>query len=178
MEYGTYINSSAGIVGVTIQTVTQWEEVLGEYRKVAQEGLQSQAMLVKDTAYKLLSVEGGDPKWRTKEGKQEKKYKSAPPNAPPFWHTGDFRKDLDLTLVQDGDDEWFMVGMKSPEMQQRAAWFEFGGRPLKDESPITGKPEKGKPRNRQYYLHPFLGPALEANVNMMAGRVAGIDSLN
>jgi len=175
MEQGTYINSAAGIVGIVVQTVTSWEEVLGDYRKSAQAGLESQGMAVKDTAFELLSVFGGDPDWRTKAGKspgeqgQPAKYKSAPAHAPPFWHTGDFRKDLELMTVKDGDEEWFMIGMKSPEMQQRAAWFEFGGRPLKEE-------EKGKPRNRQYYLHPFLGPALEANLDMMAGRVAGVDS--
>jgi hypothetical protein len=88
-------------------------------------------------------------------------YAHAPPGEPPYMHTGLLASSIAVG-VEKGR---VVVGSLSSVVGERGAWLEFGGRPVQE-----GK--TGKPRKRKLHPHPFMRPAMEAELHQFGRRIA------
>ena len=121
--------------------------------KQIREGLKEQGIAVVVRAVESMKPAGKTP--------EDPDYAHAPPGKPPYMHTGLLASSIAVG-VEKGR---VVVGPLSSVVGQRGAWLEFGGRPVQE-----GK--TGKPRKRKLFPHPFMGPAMEAELPHFVERIA------
>ena len=121
----------------------------------ARAGTRSFAEAVMDRAFHSMEVKGRSP--------SDTDYRHAKAGDPPFSHTEVLRRSL--TVAEGTDGKWY-AGTRYSEVGLRGVWLEFGGRELKEG-------QKGGKRKRKLKPHPFIQPALNAELDTFAPRVAG-----
>ena len=141
------------MIAAEVKKESLFGHVVAVVTEQAQAGLRSMAEAVIDTAYESMPVHGRTP--------ADPDYSAAPAGQPPYSHTESLREALAYAV--DGDR--FLVGTLRSKVGVRGAVLEFGGRP--------GTPEQMAKRRKRYKHHPFIGPALDKNLDTFAPRVAG-----
>ncbi len=142
------------MLDVKVTKLSFFTEVQEKILEQANIGTKSMAEAVAEDA-KGSMAEGGAP------GAAD--YKVAPPGKPPYRHKSKLWGSIDI--AEDGKGRWY-AGTRFSEVGLRGVYLEFGGRELKPG-------EKGKPRKRKLLPHPFMGPALDRQIDTFAPRVAG-----
>ena len=152
------------MIGVEVTIIDKFDDVEKAILDQSQVGMESMAEAVLDAATDSMEYGGPAPKRGYKKRRLSDKriYESAPEGEPPRWHTGGFIDSIDIAIKSDR----LIVGSKSSDVGLRGAWFEFGGRPLKPG-------EKMHPRQKKWKQHPWIRPALKAEIDTFAPRVAG-----
>ena len=121
----------------------------------ARAGTRSFAEAVMKRAFDSMVVRGRSP--------SDPSYEHAPEGKPPFSHTEVLRRSL--TVAEGADGKWY-AGTRYSEVGLRGVWLEFGGRPLKEG-------QKGGKRKRRLKPHPFIKPALTAELHTFVQHVTG-----
>jgi hypothetical protein len=125
--------------------------------KQIREGLKEQGIAVVVRAVESMKPAGKTP--------EDPDYAHAPPGKPPYMHTGLLASSIAVG-VEKGR---VVVGPLSSVVGQRGAWLEFGGRPVQEG-------QTGKPRKRKLFPHPFMQPAMEAELHEFGRRIAASGS--
>ena len=132
-----------------------FDELEDKVLKQARVGTKSFAEAVMKDAWKSMPVMGRSP--------SDPNYRHAPYGEPPYSHTETLRNSL---AVAEGSDGFWYAGTKFSEVGLRGVYLEFGGRELK-------KDEVGRPRKRKISPHPFIGPALDRQIDTFVPHVTG-----
>ncbi len=142
------------MIGAKISHQDEFGKLWKHIERQSQRGLEAQGEAVVKEMVAPMEQHGVKP---SDEG-----YKTAPAGKPPYRHTGVFAGSITY-VVEDGR---VFAGPRHSQVGDRGAIFEFGGRELKPG-------EKGRPRMRKYFPHPFVGPAFDKQSDRFAPRIVG-----
>ena len=120
-------------------------------------GLKEQGIAVVVHAVESMKTAGKTP--------EDSDYAHAPAGEPPYMHTGT----LASSIAVGTEKGRVVVGSLSSVVGDRGAWLEFGGRPLEEG-------QVGKPRKRKLLPHPFMRPAMDAELHEFGRRIAASGS--
>ena len=135
------------MIGAEVEKVNLFGAIEREFLGRSHDGLLSMGKAVIQTAWDSMPVADGP----------------APSGEPPHSHTETLRNALAFAIEHD----YLYVGTLFSEVGVRGAVLEFGGR----RDPVMSR--KRSRRTGKYKPHPFIGPALDKNLDTFAPRVAG-----
>ena len=143
------------MIGAEVEKVNLFGAIVAEVENQSRDGLLDMGKAVVQTAWDSMPVHG------LKEG--DVGYATAPAGEPPYSHSETLRSALAFA-IQNG---YLYVGTLFSVVGVRGAVLEFGGRQV----PVWRN--KSRRSGRAYKPHPFIGPALDKNLDTFAPRVAG-----